>query len=403
MQNTKRTDGIVLLYIIILLPFFGINGINTVLGSIICDTWKIVSIILGIVLLFGYFGTMRLDAFLLLLLLYQVEVFAVTTQHQAFSFGILSEVLAMIILSLLIQNDAENIIYAISIIAIGAIIVNLISLIMMENTQDTIYFLGGKNRFPMFLVPASFCLLLRSTYKNGKITKGSVFLFVLGMLGILFGGSSTGIITALVSLLLLLFFRKRNMNRFLVLSIIIALNILLIFFFEFLEESTLWETFTGWFGKESTLTNRFSVWAAAKDSISSHWLLGTGRGTQLSYLDSYGYLWGGTEAHNLILEIMMEGGLIALIAYMFAFFCSIRSLNMRKLPHRLVFIALTALLINGFTESTNNSCWLVIFMALANNYSTEERSGLTTKNPSMPKESAKRVRGFWRLQGRQSG
>ena len=79
------------------------------------------------------------------------------------------------------------------------------------------------------------------------------------------------------------------------------------------------------------------------------------------------------EAHNFILEILMEGGVVAFAIFSSLFYNIVNKLNMADIRNRIVFLTLCAILINGLTESTVNNFLVTIVLGVACRYAIENR------------------------------
>ena len=79
---------------------------------------------------------------------------------------------------------------------------------------------------------------------------------------------------------------------------------------------------------------------------------------------------------RIVLEILLECGVIGLLLYGTLLFYTIRHLNMNDLKQRMVFVALCVLLVNGLTESTLNSYFVTLMLGIACRYAAENRRNL---------------------------
>ena len=95
---------------------------------------------------------------------------------------------------------------------------------------------------------------------------------------------------------------------------------------------------------------------------------GVGRGASISYVNAYGLRNTVYEAHNFVLEILLEGGIFAFAAYLLSFLSAVCRLRMNDKKQRVIFLAIAAILINGLTESNNNHFFVIMLVAFANAY-----------------------------------
>lgn len=353
------------LYILILLPFMGFTGLRTWINGTIYQGWQSASLVMLLLLVVLHARSLRIDLFCGMFMLYNLVIQVSTVRHHGFSIGIAVVSLVAILLVLLMQVNLRVIVRALTIIGMLSLIINLAYMLVLRKDPNITYFIGGKNAFSIFLIPIIYVVLINAQIMRGTVRRSEMLFAVLALFTILWGNSATGVVAAIATAALLLLFRKHKPNTKVFVLGILAINILLVFFSRFLFESKAWLIFTQWLGKEATLTSRTEVWESAKGLIRENWLLGTGRGTQIFYQSRYGSMEMMEEAHNFILEILLEGGVVALAAYALLFWDAIRNLNMENRAHKLAFLAITVLLINGLVEATNNNILVIIIMAIA--------------------------------------
>ena len=217
-------------------------------------------------------------------------------------------------------------------------------------------------------------LLINSLEKNGKVGKFTLFLIAFSLITVFIGSSGTGIVVAFCALLFLLLAIKFKPKKTIYLGVIFTIYALFLLFSDDFFLTDYWFKFTDLLGKDSTLTARTTIWNIAEGLIKENWLFGAGRGVELSYVNTWGERQTIYEAHNFILEILMEGGIVALLLFGTLFFKAVKHLNLDDAKHRIVFIALCVLLINGLTESTVNGFLVMILLSMACRYATESRN-----------------------------
>ena len=370
-QNQKDVNyGKIGLYIFCILPFLAINGIKNNMPEALYQTWQICSVALMFLIL-AIKNTVWVNKFVKYFILYKVEVFLVTTIFKGFSYGILVVDLAAIFIILLMCIDYREILKALVFIGTFAGLINLYSII--KNTSaDEIYFIGGKNSFSMFLIPMLFLSIINSNEKHGTIIEkvhfSNYFFVALCTYTIFWGASGSGIISMITVLLLMFLFSKYKPNKLVVVGIIAFANILLVFNSTSLFSSEKWIDFVEFLGKDATMTSRTLIWERAFNLLDGHYLFGIGRGSILEYKNFYDILQLKTEAHNLIVELLLNGGIVGFILFFSAVLSLIRKIDISQKKQRYVFFAIIAMFVNGLTESINNNYLLTILFAIGNYY-----------------------------------
>lgn len=370
-QNQKDVNyGKIGLYIFCILPFLAINGIKNNMPEALYQTWQICSVGLMFLIL-AIKNTVWVNKFVKYFILYKVEVFLVTTIFKGFSYGILVVDLAAIFIILLMCIDYREILKALVFIGTFAGLINLYSII--KNTSaDEIYFIGGKNSFSMFLIPMLFLSIINSNEKHGTIIEkvhfSNYFFVALCTYTIFWGASGSGIISMITVLLLMFLFSKYKPNKLVVVGIIAFANILLVFNSTSLFSSEKWIDFVEFLGKDATMTSRTLIWERAFNLLDGHYLFGIGRGSILEYKNFYDILQLKTEAHNLIVELLLNGGIVGFILFFSAVLSLIRKIDISQKKQRYVFFAIIAMFVNGLTESINNNYLLTILFAIGNYY-----------------------------------
>ncbi|WP_139991076.1 O-antigen ligase family protein [Paenibacillus paridis] len=366
-MKTDKSIGIIIMYILIITPFIGIGGINILFSSAILDGFKVLSVFISIILLFRK-GIIKFDFFTICFALYQMEIFMVTTYNQGFSFGVMTSCLAASLFVFLMIRDWEHILKAISAITAVIVIINFISVLQIGRDDYAMYFVGTKNRLSMVLIPAMLLRVVYSINKYGKINHFTIILFILAALSVIIAGSGTGIVVAAVAVILALLFYRFRVNKMIVLYGTFSFYFLLLVFTSILAQNQYWIEFTTFLGKDSNLTYRTVIWQGVFDYLGNNPLFGYGRGAEIIFPNAYGGYNIVTEAHNFVVEIFLEGGILAFLLYILGFFKAISHINIKDLKGKYVLLAVVMVLVNGLTESINNHILVVLTIALANSY-----------------------------------
>ncbi len=374
MVNTKNKLNIatIIFFVFLLTPFFSIVGIRNAMGEGIYQAWQVISICSLIFMFFVKNVQIKINWAVLLFTIYEIIILFSCALNNRITLGIIAITMASILIFVLLQTDLfYNILSAVSIIVFLALIINFPFVIQNSAYSNAEYFIGGKNALGIFLIPGMFLLMLSSLEKYNKLSKVTLFAIPLGLLTIFIGSSGTGIVVAIFTILFLLLAIKFNPNKTIYLVVIFTIYSLLLLFSDFFLQTDSWLNITSLLGKDTSLTSRTTIWNLAWNIIKENWLFGAGRGVELSYPNKWEAMILVTEAHNFILEILLEGGFVALIIFGVLFFKSVYHLNMKNPKHKIIFIAICLLLINGLTESTVNSYLVTMILGVTCRYATE--------------------------------
>lgn len=169
------------------------------------------------------------------------------------------------------------------------------------------YFLGSDNYSAFILIPLSGFILSDDLINERKIKMWDYFFFVIAFLCLLIPKSWAGIFSY-SAFMLLLFFRKSALLKKIVnvrsVFIIIILLLVLIIGFNF---QTHFEKVLSTLGKVG-MNSREIIWPNAIYAIMQKPILGYGMLTD-NQISSY-ILYGTTHTHNIVLEFLMDSGII---------------------------------------------------------------------------------------------
>lgn len=377
MRTVIRVNPIVCIYALVLLPYMGISALGSALPDAVLNGWMIVSAVFLTLRFLMLARRIALEKFSVLFIFFEIVVFLSTVVRHGFSPGILTRMYAMGMLTILVQADWHYMVRAILGVSIPVALINLAGMLFLQNPNEE-YFIGGKNRLSMYFFPVVFLRMLHSVNRYGKIRKSDYGFGVLCIVMVVLGRSSTGIMTAAATAVALLAVErwKLRLDKKTLLTAYVVVSLLLILSADFLFGSQFWVDLTTSLGKETSLTGRTEVWNVAMQMVKEHFFFGTGRGTEISFYNSYGMIRKVWEAHNFILEIFLQGGLAAFVFFAFSFVHAVKGLNTDDLQHRIVFLMVMVLLANGLTESVNNFLLTIFAVALANYFSNFDKRSI---------------------------
>ncbi len=370
-----------IMFILLMLPFMGLSGIKGAAGDAVYQAWQVCSFLLLALFVVLKLQSIKLTWAVSLFALYELVVIFSSVINNGLNFGIIVISVVAILLFIVIQSKYyREVMVAVSAIVIISIIVNFPMMLTEINDPNAELFIGGKNSLSIFLIPGAFLLMLNSFENHEKLTKGTVLLLGLSFITIIMGASGTGIVTSACAIILLIITAKFQPKKVTYLAAILSLYALLLFFTEFFFNTNFWLGFVNMLGKDSTLTSRTTIWQIVIDLVKENWLLGAGRGVEFGYVNT----WGGdvvhSEAHNFILEILMCSGIVGLSLYGMLFFKTVNRLNMGIAKHKMAFVALCVLLINGLTESTVNNFLVITILGIACRYAVTGSENIDLKS-----------------------
>jgi exopolysaccharide production protein ExoQ len=183
-----------------------------------------------------------------------------------------------------------------------------------------------KNALGKSMVLSSLVFLLLSLNQHKHKLLGWVGLGLsLFLLGI--SQSSSAIITLLIILVIFLVIRIVRLPYMLMVPMMIFLVVVGLFANFWLTSNT--TSLLGSIGKDTTLTGRTDLWPAVIDKIWERPWLGYGfSGFWGNWSSESGYVWRVTawdppNAHNGVLDILLDLGLLGLLVYLFGFISSL--------------------------------------------------------------------------------
>lgn len=356
--------AMLLIYTFLLLPFLSLVGIQKLLGETAYSAYQSGAMVLLFVLVLFKVRYVPRDLFPWMYLLFNGLIIYSTTQNYGFSMGILVNVLAGFFIILLIRQDGELIIRALTIIAVIALIANFISIARQGLSEFSEYFVGGKNSISIFFVPSAFLVMANAYIRRGKTSWFVACYAAVAALEVFLTNSATGIVTVVAMGAAMLWIKRFKPNVMACILGMILIQLILVFLTDMLTNSPLWLEILAMLGKEATLTSRTMIWEQAIGMLKGDWLLGVGRGAVIQYVNSWGGRGVAAEAHNFFLELLLEGGVLGFGLYVMLIWSAVRNLNMENLLHRIIFICFLVMLVNGLAEAVNNKMYVTIVLAL---------------------------------------
>lgn len=155
--------------------------------------------------------------------------------------------------------------------------------------------------------------------------------------GILYKGSKKRILDRIIFFLL---------NYKVILAIFILVTVLVIFN----ENAFIMGMVAGFTGKSITFSRRTYIWRACISNFLKSPIIGLGYLEPSKYEAITGIV-GGTNAHNMVLTLLISGGLVFLFMYIYTFYKAVKSSNNYTLCQIQTLIFIYASLLLGVTSS----------------------------------------------------
>lgn len=221
------------------------------------------------------------------------------------------------------------------------------------------FLLGSKNHIAFSIIPALVIINLYYHLFFRRVKISNIILNIIAVVSLFISQSATAIIVGILILIFIVFYKYKPKMK-LLLSIFVGVYILIILYR--IQERVFGRLIEDYLGKDITFTNRTYIWDYILAEISNFWVIGLGRGNSL--INSEFSRWN--EAHNGILELLLDTGVIGLVLFMLLLIIlsnHVKSINNSFVVQILSF-SIFLFLIIGLTESVYYKVefWLLIFM-----------------------------------------
>lgn len=230
----------------------------------------------------------------------------------------------------------------------------------LRREMGSFYFLGYDNGFILILLPA-FCLNLILAIK-----KNNIFYLVMAILCLVsevMVGSACSL-SAFVILMMLLLVSKTFLYTNVIKKPWLIIISVAIAFIVFVWLHSMY--FNDWFDflfNKNFMVSRWRLWKDGISKLEGHVLFGYGYKT-LRYGRGY------DSSHNMILDFLLQGGIVELAFYLYLFHATLKKLSMqRSIESCIFFNAIVGFMAAYMAEGYNNyrSFWIfVVFMMIGN-------------------------------------
>ena len=194
-------------------------------------------------------------------------------------------------------------------------IIQLIS----DNSWENIYFLGLDNQFARIIIPAIGLLCFLPNRWNGLLNTTLSILIILINGYVIFACKSATLIISYIVLILGFIFSRYWKIIFLKRILLIAYVIIFFIFviFNQLGINFIADFVNNFLQKDITFSGRTLIWMNSINIFLSSPIWGHGA-------TASGNIVGNLSAHNILLQILVENGLIGLISFLYIFFVTLR-------------------------------------------------------------------------------
>ena len=231
-------------------------------------------------------------------------------------------------------------------------------------------FISTDNTYAPFLM----CfLLLGEVCKERYSKKVYIGMWVISCLTVIRIWSGTCIIGFSIYVLLIVLRNLHiNIEKIKIWKMVVEFVTIFVLIYYFNIQNLFAPIIVGVLGKDLTLTRRIGLWSNAIEMIGEKWLFGWGNLNKGAIILRDYYYW---YAHNLALDILLEGGIITLAAFVYLLFILAKSLRgfISNYIIRSCLRVIAVFMILNLTESYFNSIYFYIPMIIAATYANQER------------------------------
>lgn len=211
------------------------------------------------------------------------------------------------------------------------------------------WFLGINNRFSFYLVPASAIAAFSSWTKQGKLSLNFWIITVIGALSLMMKDSMTGLVALLFTGILLItgLVGKKIMEKFSFFHFLTGYSIVWVVLVIVNNTKVFQNFIVNVLQRDLTLSGRTNIWNATIEKISERPWLGYGINERV-LLTAQSFV-----AHNTVLQIILESGIIGFSIFMTIFLIvgTILYKNHNVLISYIITVGIFGILVGGLTEA----------------------------------------------------
>lgn len=228
------------------------------------------------------------------------------------------------------------------------------------------YFLGLRNGFAPLFIPITVCLCLFSCYYGRKLKFLSLCAVICGSLRLLITWSATGVLSGFILIFYIVFLYKSHFTKLFNIVTYYIVFVLCQICFVFFRFQDCFSYIIEFILKKSiTFTGRTEIWDKSFILIKNSLLFGYG------VYEGHGLIRRGNlyyYAHNGILEVLLQGGIIALGIFILLFI--VAAIPLYKYRNHyisgIVSTGIFSLLVIMLAEATISDIWLYSLLIIAN-------------------------------------
>lgn len=357
------------LILLFLLPFFNINSFKYIPSlTNLYDYIQWYKYIVIFVIIIIYLYSQKISKIVIFIIMYHfIIIFSSLINEDADVKYILIESAVVIAISMFtdlsLRYNINEYLYILFIIQYILLIFNFISIILYPqglpmatlnfNTENPLYLLGLDNVLIRSILPVLGIISYFKVNNKNFLTNKTINIYfystiIISIISYIIVDSAAGLITVLFFILsiIVVIIIKNNKLPFKMMSILYL---------------TVWYVvvYSGWnlsyisyfntlFDRASTFTGRSTLWELAVELINEKPILGYGQNHGIINV------WGATpRAHNMLLEILIHGGISAFVWFLFIVVKSIilGAYNIKTSHFNVLFITIFSYFIAGLVES----------------------------------------------------
>ena len=310
-----------LLFIILIFPYIEPLSFKDI--PLLDKVYSAMKILWFFIICLIYFLNLRkngykISKFIFLVVLFQVELY-ISTLFNSGSYSALFGQTVSIIASVMLMEmyikdgDAKIALLGMSSILFAFSLINIITMVFENNFnyKESYSFLGMDNRYIFFLLPLCIFSITYSLQKYNKLNFFAYLVIATSAFQLIYSWAVGAVLTIILLIAYVLVFDKikflERISFKTYFIIILVYNILLVF----LQVQYYFEDFlVNYLHKNADLSGRVYTWNLGIKSVKEHFFLGIG-GQTPEVMQSI-YYKTNQHAHNLFLNVLVNGGVISL-------------------------------------------------------------------------------------------
>lgn len=372
MQENVKKKLIILFNILMLIPIP-----NTILEPIqpkLFDGIRLVStIIMTFYIAIVTLKEKKIDKFDIVLILNAVIILIASALNKTITINNTFSTISVFIVAMYVKKSlkySDNVMAALYYLYSSIIILNFITFFIRINVNYVnMFFIGGKNSVSITVIPAILIIHTYSILKYDSLTKWNKLLIVVSIVSLIISKSTTAIIVAMILIIYYAFYYilhgKINIGVKGYTALYAFLFIMVVFVSQFIANTKVNAIVEDILGKNLTFTNRTQLWNETIDKFMDSPLIGLGKNNKVIYSFTNGKL---DQSHNMILELLLTGGIVSLVAFICAVYYATKNLDSKDEISKLILFNIFSFFAIGLTESVTFNYQLWVILAISYSY-----------------------------------